>query len=262
MLRIGFLGAGNMAYALAGAVSEKIGEVEIIPFDINEQRLQLFSDSFAATRIAASAQDLSDRADIIIIAVKPQVLENALKPLRAFGGLAVSIAAGVGLAALEGYLPSAKLIRVMPNTPCFVGEMAAGYCAGKDVGAAELDAVSMILDAAGRAVRVEEELMDAVTGVSGSGPAYFARIAEAFIAAGVNAGLSEEHSRLLALQTMKGTAELMLKKDMSPEELVAMVSSPNGTTVAGREVLEGSDLSRIIQSTVDRTIERSKELGA
>ena len=158
-------------------------------------------------------------------------------------------------------MPSARIVRVMPNTPCLVGEMAAGYAAAGNVTAEDLELAERILKAAGVAVAVEEKQMDAVTGVSGSGPAYFARIAEAFIDAGIEAGLSAELARELALQTMKGTASLLQQKNMSPNELVNMVSSPNGTTVAGREVLESSDYKEIIKKTVVKTIERSRELG-
>ena len=260
MQRIGFLGAGNMAFAIAGAVSGKFDDVEIIPFDIAEERLKLFSDSFRNVSPAGSAADLKE-CDVLFLSVKPQMMKDAVAPLSDYSGLAVSIAAGIKISLLQELLPKARIVRVMPNTPCLVGEMAAGYSAGNGVSSDDLEAIDRILKAAGSAVLVEEDLIDAVTGVSGSGPAYFARIAEAFIDAGIKAGLEPGLARELALQTMKGTAVLLQQKEMSPEELVKMVSSPNGTTVAGREILEASDYKAVIERTVARTIERSKELG-
>jgi len=261
MFRIGFLGAGNMAFALAGAVSEKIDDVVIIPYDIDGGRLELFKSSFRNVEPAGSAALLSEDCDVIFLSVKPQMMAEAISSIKKFSGLAISIAAGLKLSFFEEALPEARVIRVMPNTPCLVGEMAAGYSAGCRVTSDDLSLAKKLLEAAGRAVLVEEELIDAVTGVSGSGPAYFARIAEAFIDAGIGAGLQPELSRELALQTMKGTAALLLEKELSPDELVTMVSSPNGTTVAGRSILEASSYREIISETVVKTIQRSKELG-
>ncbi len=261
MQRIGFLGAGNMAFAIAGAISDKIEDVVIVPFDIDQQRIGLFKASFANVEPAAVPEELASGCDVIFLAVKPQMMEQAAAPLAGFKGLAISIAAGLKTGFFESLMPEARIIRVMPNTPSLVGEMAAGYCAGRTVTAEDLETAGKLLGAAGTAVKVDEGLIDAVTGVSGSGPAYFARIAEAFIDAGVAVGLEPGLARALALQTMKGTAALLQQKDMTPEELVKMVSSPNGTTVAGREVLEASDYRDIINRTVARTVERSRELG-
>jgi pyrroline-5-carboxylate reductase len=261
MLRIGFLGAGNMAYALAGAVSDKMDDTLIIPFDIDNTRLELFKSSFNNVEPAPSAAALSSNCDVIFLSVKPQMMENAISSIRSFNGLAISIAAGLKLSFFEELLPNARVIRVMPNTPCLVGEMAAGYAAGSGATSGDLALAKKLLEAAGRAALVEETQIDAVTGLSGSGPAYFARIAEAFIDAGISAGLKPELARELAIQTMKGTAVLLLEKNLSPEELVTMVSSPNGTTVAGRSILESSSYREIIAETVDKTIQRSKELG-
>ena len=250
-----------MAYAIAGAVSENIDDVVIVPFDIAPDRIRLFVDSFTSVEPAASVNELGELSDILFLSVKPQMMKDAIASLSGYDGLVVSIAAGLKIAFFEELMPAARIVRVMPNTPCLVGEMAAGFSAGKSVTADDLAVTEKLLKAAGTAVLVKEELIDAVTGISGSGPAYFARLAEAFIEAGTASGLAPELSRELALQTMKGTAALLQQKDMSPEELVKMVSSPNGTTVAGREILEASEYKDIIGRTVARTIERSKELG-
>ena len=261
MLRTGFIGAGNMAFALAGAISESFADAVIVPFDISQERISLFKDSFSSVEPADSVESLSGSCDAVFLSVKPQMMSDVIKPLEKSRGLFITIAAGLKLDFYEKAMPEARIVRVMPNTPCLVGEMAAGYTAGKLVTAEDLDLVRKLLSAAGTAVEVREELIDTVTGVSGSGPAYFARIAEAFIEAGVAGGLSPEMSTELAIQTMKGTAALLQQKKMTPEELVKMVSSPNGTTVAGREILESSDYKEVIAATVARTIERSMELG-
>lgn len=250
-----------MAFAIAGAVSKKIENAVIVPYDVSSERIEFFRKSFDNTAPADSAEALSGSCDVIFLSVKPQMMAEAAAPLAGYEGLAVSIAAGLKLSFFEKLLPKARLIRVMPNTPCLVGEMAAGYAAGRGVTASDLELAKKLLEAAGVAEPVDEEQLDAVTGISGSGPAYFARLAEAFIEAGIKSGLSADLSRSLALQTMKGTAVLLQKKSMEPEELVNMVSSPNGTTVAGRGVLEASEYKDIISRTVMRTIERSRELG-
>ncbi len=250
-----------MAFAIAGAISEKFDDVVIVPYDIAEERIKLFAASFRNVEPVSDPADFADRCDVLFLSVKPQMMKDAIAPLSGFSGLAISIAAGLKITFYEELMPDARIIRVMPNTPCLVGEMAAGYAAGRSVTDKDMAVAERLLKAAGTAVVVDESRIDAVTGVSGSGPAYFARIVEAFIEAGIKGGLSSELSRELALQTMRGTAALLQQKNMSPEELVKMVSSPNGTTVAGREVLEASDYREVIGRTVARTIERSRELG-
>ena len=133
MLRIGFLGAGNMAFAIAGAVSDKIDDVVIVPFDIDSARVKLFTDSFDNVKPVSTAAELASGSDVLFLSVKPQMMREALVPLAGFRGLAVSIAAGLKISLFEKLLPDARIIRVMPNTPCLVGEMAAGYCAGTGV---------------------------------------------------------------------------------------------------------------------------------
>jgi len=265
MKKFGFLGAGNMAFAMAGAVIKK-GGAEVSIFDISQDRMALFQESFSQVNCLSSEVELVELCDVIVLAVKPQVMPLVLKTLSSVltegkSPLFISIAAGLPLSFYNSYLPGARIVRVMPNTPALVGEAASGYTLGSGVTERDKALVDYFLSASGQAEEVSEVLMDAVTAVSGSGPAFFARIAEAFMAAGEAQGLSPQVARTLTLQTMKGTASLMEDKDLSPEELVKMVSSPGGTTVAGREVLEASALHQIITSTVARTAQRSKELG-
>ena len=175
--------------------------------------------------------------------------------------LVLSIVAGAKIDGLRKALGHDRVVRVMPNTPCLVGAMAAGYAFGSRMRPQDRDVVKQLLGGAGYAAEVEEELLDAVTGLSGSGPAFVARLIEAFMKAGIGLGLKAEVARDLTLQTFLGTAKLLSETGMKPQTLVDMVSSPKGTTVAGRQVLESSDYAKAIERTIGAATERSKELG-
>jgi pyrroline-5-carboxylate reductase len=197
----------------------------------------------------------------VFIAVKPQDIQGVLETIGETDGLLISIAAGVSICRIETACPKARIVRVMPNTPCLVGAMAAGYAFGTRIRPEDRELVQELLQAAGYAAEVEEPLLDGVTGLSGSGPAFVARLIEAFIATGRELGLEPEVARSLSLQTFYGTAKLLADIGMSPETLVEMVSSPKGTTVAGRKVLEASDYAEVIEKTITAAARRSRELG-
>ncbi|MFH2028037.1 MAG: pyrroline-5-carboxylate reductase [Nanoarchaeota archaeon] len=262
MAKIGFIGAGNMAFALAKAIKEKKLAKSIILSDINQKRLDHIKKELKID-ITKNNHEVIKNSDIIFLAVKPQIIDAVLNEIKGKikNQLIISIAAGVKLKRLESILKNKKVIRVMPNTPCLVGEMAAGFAVGKKVTDKDILIVEKLLNAAGKAYYLKESALDAVTGLSGSGPAFVARLIEAFIEAGKKQGLSKDIATELTLQTFKGTATLLEKYGMSPEELVQIVSSPNGTTVAGRSVLERSDYRSIISQTIDKAVKRSKELG-
>jgi pyrroline-5-carboxylate reductase len=236
MKSIGFIGAGNMGFALAKAAAARFPGITLQVVDVKPERVELFRRELPNVRSGGSE-------------------------LGECRGLLVSIAAGVTLARMEQALPRARLVRVIPNTPCLVGEMAAGYAFGSRVIPADKELVRAFLAAAGRAMEVEERLLDAVTGLSGSGPAFVARLMEAFIEAGRRLGLKVETARELALQTFRGTAGLLQQTGMSTQALVDMVSSPKGTTLAGRAVLEASDLAEVIYGTVAAAARRAGELA-
>lgn len=258
---IGFIGAGNMAYALAQAIIEQESEVQVNVFDIRPERMDLFTGDFPRVKLKKGNRDLAADSEIIFIAVKPQEIDMVLKEIVEIKKIVISIAAGITIKRLESSLPHARVFRVMPNTPCLVGEMAAAFAVGSLSTAGDVELVQRLLSCAGYAVKVKEEQLDAVTGLSGSGPAFIAYLAEAFISAGTGLGLSEKTARELTLKTIKGTSLLLEKSGMSPRELINMVSSPSGTTVAGREILESSDCSEIVRKTVAAAADRSKELG-
>ena len=267
-MRIGFIGAGNMATALAGAIVGAIDDARIVAFDVDAGRLANFVRAVArpgtpgSVTAAAGNSQVVDGCDVCFLAVKPQVMPTVLAEIAGASGLLVSIAAGIRISSLESALPDARIVRVMPNTPCLVGAMAAGYANGSRVTEDDRQIVSRLLASAGYAVELPESLLDAVTGLSGSGPAFVARLIGAFTDAGTANGLPRDVAYRLSIATFAGTARLLDERGMTPDELVAMVSSPNGTTVAGRAVLEASDLADVIASTVTAATDRSKELGS
>jgi len=261
MTKIGFIGAGNMAFALAKSVNKSKLASKLVIFDINKGKIDLFKKELNNVLVKNSNKEVVDDSDIIFIAVKPQVIDSVLDEIKDTDKLIISIAAGIKINKLESKLKNARIVRVMPNTPCLVGQMAAGFSTGDKVTAKDAKIVGEILSSAGKALLMKESQLDAVTGLSGSGPAFVARLIEAMTEGGIKSGLSHDVALELAIQTFKGTATLLEKTGMSPEELVKMVSSPGGTTVAGREILEKSDVKDILIKTIQTATKRSKELG-
>ncbi|MFW5716191.1 MAG: pyrroline-5-carboxylate reductase [Spirochaetota bacterium] len=261
-MRIGFVGAGTMASALAAAISASQPDAEFTAYDISAERLARFRSALSHFLPADDNARVAATSDVMFLAVKPQIMAEILPDLADTDGLVVSVAAGVRIATLEDAMPRARVVRVMPNTPCLVGEMAAGYAGGGKTTPKDLETVERLLSSAGVAVELPEHLLDAVTGLSGSGPAFVARLVEAFTDAGEAEGLTRDVAYRLALATFSGTVHLLERKRLEPDELVSMVSSPGGTTVAGRRVLESSDYRDVIKRTVAAATERSKELGS
>ncbi len=261
MKGIGFIGGGNMGFALAKAISSRFPETAIHVCDLRRERVELFERELIRVRALAGASAVAEAAEVMFVAVKPQDIQTVLEEIRDTDRLLISIAAGVAISRIEGVCNLARVVRVMPNTPCLVGAMAAGYAFGSRIRPEDRELVRQLLGAAGYAAEVDERLLDAVTGLSGSGPAFVARLIEAFIEAGKGLGLEPEVARNLSLQTFFGTAKLLADTGMEPRKLVEMVSSPKGTTVAGREVLEASDYAEVIGDTIRAATERSKELG-
>ena len=266
--RIGFIGAGRMAQALMGGLVR--GGVcspgDISCSDAGEEARRVAEDrGHAATSVNSevclglvpspssdSRSDSDSHSDshgspcssvspgAVVLAVKPHVLPEVLADVRDAGGdaLLISIAAGVPLSYLEGSLPGRRIVRVMPNTPCLVGEAASAYALGGMCGAPDRALVEAVLGAVGTATEVREDLLDAVTGLSGSGPAYAYQFIEALSDGGVRAGLPRDVATMLAAQTVKGAAEMVLRTGHHPGLLKDGVTSPGGTTIAGVEALE------------------------
>ena len=264
MFTIAFIGAGKMAQALAAAMQDArllraVRAVDPVPGAIDHLRQRLGSET--TVEVCASAGAAADGADACFLAVKPQDVDTATADLSDTTTLVVSIMAGVSLATLRDRLPRARLARVMPNTPCLVGQMAAGYAFSADVTDDDRRDVARMLAAAGLAIEVAEEQLDAITALSASGPAFFARLLAWYAAAGERQGLPAEIAMPLTLQTVVGTAEMLRQLALDPEALVEMVSSRGGTTVAGRAVLEASGVADTLEQTLAAATERSRELG-
>lgn len=261
MKRLVIAGGGKMGEALlaglvrAGwATAEDLAVVE----PVGERRAQL-----AATYSGLHVADVPVAAEGAIVAVKPAIVPEAAAALGAAGcGRVLSIAAGVPTRAIEAALPSGTpVVRAMPNTPALLGAGASAVAGGAAASDDDLAWAESILSAVGIVVRVPEAQLDAVTGLSGSGPAYIFLVAEAMIAAGKKVGLPDDVAERLAIQTIFGAGRMLAESGDSPEALRAAVSSPNGTTVAGLAVLDDRGVREAFDAAIARATERSRELG-
>jgi len=265
-LKIGFLGAGKMATALARGFirGELAGPREIIASDPVDAARKQFAAEVSATTVAANTE-VARFAGVLILATKPDQVSAALAEIRgAFTGkhLLISIAAGVTLAKLEAALPAgARVIRVMPNTPALVGAGASAFALGKAATAADGELAKRLLSAVGLAFQVKESLLDAVTGLSGSGPAYVYQFIEALSDGGVAAGLPRDVATKLAAQTVLGGAKMVLETGAHPGALKDQVTSPGGTTIEGLHALEKGKMRATVMSAVRAAAEKSKKLG-
>ena len=265
-LKIGFLGAGKMATALAqGFVNAKLVKAnQLLAADPFAAARQHFATETGARTVAANL-DVAKGATVLFIATKPDQVAAALAEISgAFGKnhLLVSIAAGVTLAKLEAALPAgARVIRVMPNTPALVGAGASAFALGKNATAADGELAKKLLSAVGVALQVKEALLDAVTGLSGSGPAYVYQFIEALSDGGVAAGLPRDVATKLAAQTVLGGAKMVLETGLHPGTLKDQVTSPGGTTIEGLHELEKGKLRATVMSAVRSATEKSRKLG-
>ena len=251
-----------MGEALVGGLLETgwASAAELVVVEPVERRQQELRDRFPGLQVTGAPLT----GDGAVIAVKPGDVASACRAVAAAGvGRVLSIAAGVTIAALEGWLaPGTAVVRAMPNTPALVGAGAAAIAAGTAAGADDLDWAEELLGSVGVVVRVAEPLLDAVTGLSGSGPAYVFLVAEALTEAGVLAGLPRVVSETLARQTLLGSAQLLASSNEGPEALRAAVTSPGGTTAAGLRALEQHGVRAAFLDAVMAATERSRELGA
>lgn len=265
-LRWGFIGAGQMATALVrGLIRSGRAEARrITASDPVESARSALAENTGVAAVESNLE-VAGRSDVLVLAVKPQALGRVLAELRAAvtaDHLVISIAAGVTLARLaEGLGPDRRLVRVMPNTPALVGEGAAGYCLGPRATAEDERIVRDCLDSVGRSFRVPESLLDAVTGLSGSGPAFVYAIIEALSDGGVRVGLPREVATALAAQTVLGAARMVLETGRHPGVLKDQVTSPGGTTIAGLHALERGGLRAALMDAVEAAARRSAELG-
>jgi pyrroline-5-carboxylate reductase len=265
---VGIIGAGNMGEVLIRGLiqSGKVKAADILASDVNQDRLGFISKTYGV-RIASSNAKLVEQASIVIIAVKPQNIDDLLEELAASsheGHLFISIAAGVTTEKLASKMHHRSgIIRVMPNAPASVLAGIAALCPGRNVSAADLERAVSIFECVGRTVIIKNEaLMDVVTGLSGSGPAFVFLVIESLSDAGVQLGISRKESSLLAAQTVYGAAKMLLETGKHPSELKDIVATPGGTTFAGLKMLEKGNFRSTIMEAVEAATARSRELGA
>ena len=264
--KIGVIGTGNMGEALiSGLLHSRSSTPEnIICSDIRKDKLKIVKESYG---VLTSGNNLNvvSASEIVVYAVKPQIMASVLRETAAsldMSKLIISIAAGVPLAAIESCLnKDLRLVRVMPNIAASVKEGAAAIAPGKHALKDDLKVAKAIFDSVGKSVIIEEELMDAITGLSGSGPAYLFLIVDALADAGVKMGLSREDALLLSTQTVLGAAKLLMETNEHPGKLKDRVTSPGGTAIAGLHTLEQGGLRTTLINAVEAATKRSKELG-
>lgn len=265
-IRIGFLGAGQMATALAkgwatAGLLDLTHSLASDPYPAAREKFQ----ATTGIRATNSNAEVIAAADVLVLAVKPQMMSAVLPEAAATISakhLVVSIAAGITLKQLAELLGAdTRLVRVMPNTPCLVGASATGYSVGPKATAADGELVGKLFRSVGNAFAVPENLLDAVTGLSGSGPAYVYVMIEALADGGVRVGLPRDIALSLAAQTVFGAAKMVLETGSHPAALKDAVASPGGTTIAGLHALERAGFRAGLMDAVEAAAKRATELG-
>jgi pyrroline-5-carboxylate reductase len=266
---LGIIGAGQMAEAIVRGLlrSGLFKPDQLIAADVAEPRRKLFADELKIRAVESSAE-VARQSGAILLSVKPYQMQDVLGGIGAVlrpEALVISIAAGVRSASIEQFLGQSRpwrVVRSMPNTPMLVGEGMVAIAPGKHATAADLAAARRIFEASADVIDVDENQIDAVTAVSGSGPAYFFYFVEQMIRAGVEMGLTADQAHRLASKTALGSAKMLLTSPDSPQELRRKVTTPNGTTHAAITRMESGGLGGIIVDSIKAAERRSKELGA
>ena len=263
---IGFIGAGNMAEALIRGLVRggHVPASRVVASLPRRDRLDLLASTYGID-ITTDNREVAKRCGLLVLSIKPQIMDKVLREIGdvvAAGTLVVSIAAGVDTETIEEALAEGvRVVRAMPNTPALVGAGATAIAPGKHASEADLAAAKALFDAVGITVQLDESHLDAVTGLSGSGPAYIFLILEALADAGVKVGLSRRDAQRLAAQTVMGSAKLLLETDEHPGKLKDMVTSPGGTAIAGLHTLEEGGLRTTLINAVETATKRARELG-
>jgi len=264
-IQVGFIGGGNMAEALIQGLlqGKKLTAGECRVYDVLQGRLEYLEKTYGLQTALAPGL-VVEPSRVVVLAVKPQQAPQALAALVPYWSpqkLLVSIAAGLTLDLLAEYFPSTpRIVRVMPNTPALVKAGISALCKNKAAREEDLVLAESLFKAVGETVRLDESLFDAVTGLSGSGPAYVFVILEALADAGVKMGLPRPVASKLALETVYGASRLARESDLTFGQLKEMVASPGGTTIAGLHEMEKAGLRGILMNTVEAATRRSREL--
>ena len=263
---IGFVGAGNMAEALIRGLVRggHIAADRVHASGPRRERLDELRTAYAI-HVTPDNREVARTCSLVVLAVKPQILDKVLREIGDQlkpGTLVVSIAAGVDTEAIEtAVAEGVRVVRAMPNTPALVGAGATAISPGRHAGEADLATAKALFDAVGITVTLDETHLDAVTGLSGSGPAYIFLILEALSDAGVKVGLSRRNAQRLAAQTVMGSAKMLLETDEHVGRLKDMVTSPGGTAIAGLHTLEEGGLRTTLINAVETATKRARELG-
>lgn len=254
---------------IKGLISSSFVESKnIFVSDVVSERLEFLRSEYKVKTVPDN-RELVEKSDILILAVKPQVVKKVLENVRDLidaKKLLVSVAAGVPISTILAVLKTGQdrkynIVRTMPNTPALVQEGVTAIAAGENVSKADIRIAHRLFEAVGKTVDVDEVHLDAVTGLSGSGPAYIFMIIEALSDAGVKMGLSRDVSNILTIQTVLGSAKLARESGKHPGELKDMVTSPGGTTISGLHTLEAGGLRTTLMNAVESATKRSRELG-
>ena len=266
-MKLGVIGCGKMGTALVqGAIrAGVVKSADVVGCDPYAGSRDAFAQATGA-KVTTDIAEVAAASDVLLLCTKPQdaigALADAAKSAAGSGKLVISIAAGLTLSALEAAVPeNFRIIRTMPNTPALVGKGAAGYCLGSRANAEDGQSAQSLLSAVGLAIQVPEKLMDAVTGLSGSGPAYIYVVIDALADGGVRAGIPRADAVRLAAQTVFGAAAMVLETGEHPAVLKDMVTSPGGTTIAGLAELERLGLRSALIEAVGTATRRATELG-
>lgn len=265
MKQIGFIGCGNIAAAIVGGAvaSGCLQPEQIVCYDIDSDKAAAFAKD--GMTVSASAAAIAKKADILFLTVKPQVFPDVIQTVRESVGrntLIVTPAAGIRIARVrELFGFDCRVIRVMPNTPLMYAAGATAMVRGEGVDDVEFDFVRSIFSSCGVTAVVEEKMIDIVTGISGSSPAFFMRFAREIILEGIRQGMGRAEAEQLVIQTMAGTAKMMRESSNTVEELIQAVASPNGTTEAGLKTMDRLEFDRISAKVAAAAIERSRELS-
>lgn len=264
-MKLGFIGAGRMAEAIIkGLLSAKaIQKNNLVISDKDPVRLKQVSSKYKI-KTAESNAEVAGSCNVLVLAVKPQSMHSVLSELKGRikqGQLVISIAAGITLKSLEKYLPKVPVVRVMPNNPCLVGEGVSLVCGGNFAQEKDMKTAEKIFSGVGDTIRIEERLMNAVTALSGSGPAFVYEVIDALTDGGVDAGLPKELALALVTKTVLGSVKTIIKTGRSPEQLKGMVVSPGGTTLAGLRVMDEANFKEILKKAVVRASVRAKEIS-
>lgn len=265
--KIGFIGAGNMGEALIKGIlrSKVFSSQNIYASDIRSERLKILQKNYKI-KTCSDNRTTASQAGIIVLCVKPQSMEeviSGLAPALSVKHLIISVAAGISTDFISRHFKeNIPVIRIMPNTPALIQEGASALSRGKFATESHLRMAQSIFGAVGKVVIIDESLMDAATGLSGSGPAYVFLFIEALVDAGVKMGLSRSVALLLATQTCLGAAKMAAETGEHPARLKDMVTSPGGTTISGLHKLEAGGLRAAVMDAVEAATRRSHELGA